>query len=172
MALAGDAVELTGSGGTVTAEAVTAVTAGEYAELANDDVSLVVVQDVTDTTTYVENTDYILNAKLGMIAIISGGAIAKDDVLHIDYTYAAESGYRVNVGTTAQVRVAIRANLKDEFDASREFTIDIDSAVIASSAEINFISEAGSDGEDLQFSMTLETLSGQTSPMRINGIPA
>ncbi len=172
MALSGSAVAMSTAGASITAEAVTAVEAGEYAELAFSDVSVVVIQDVTDTTTYVEGTDYTLNAKLGLISIIAAGDISKDDVLHIDYTYAAESGYQVSVGTTAQKRVAIKCNLKDEFDAAREFTLEIDSAVLSSSAEINFISDPGSEGEELPFTMTLETVSGQTSPMRVNGVPA
>jgi len=170
MALSGSAVLMSGVGADVAAEAVTAVDAGEYAELAHPDVSAVVVKDVTDATTYVLGTDYVLNAKLGLISILAAGAIAKDDVLHIDYTYAAESGYQINVGTTAQKRVAIKANLRDEFDSSREFLLEIDSAVLASSAEINFISAPGSEGEELPFTMTLETVSGQTSPMRVKWV--
>ncbi len=172
MALSGSAAAMSGAGGSATSENVTALAAGEYAELVNPDVSNVVVQDDGDAITYVENTDYTLNAKLGFITIVDGGAITEADVLHIDYDYAAESGYQVSVGTSVQKRVAIKANLKDEFDSSREFTLEIDSAVMASSAEINFISEPGSEGEELPFSMTLETVSGATSPMRVNGVPA
>jgi len=56
-------------------------------------VSNVVVKDDTDTTTYVADTDYILNAEAGSIKIVStadGGSIATDDVLHITYDHAAQ----------------------------------------------------------------------------------
>ena len=172
MALSGSVVAMSGAGASITDEDVTALAPGEYMELEHPNVTNVVIQDATDTTTYVEGTDYAINPKLGFITIIESGDISKDDVLHVDYDYASASGYRVNVGTTAQKRVAIKASLRDEFDSSREFTLEIDSAVLASNSETNFISEPGSEGEELPFTMTLETVAGQTSPMRIDGIPA
>lgn len=51
----------------------------------------VVVKDVTDVTTYVLNTDYTLDAVMGTIEIIVGGGIADNDVIHVDYTPAAET---------------------------------------------------------------------------------
>ena len=168
-ALAGGYTARTASSGTVAAEAVTAGAVGEYVELAHPDVSSVVVKDVSDVTTYVEGTDYSVDAKLGMITILDGGSITAADVLHIDYSYAAEAGYRVEIGTDAQIRVEIKAHLYNEF-ADKHLKIELDSVVLAASSEINFISEAGSEGEQLQFSMTLETVSGNTSPGRVDGI--
>lgn len=168
-ALSGTATALTASGGTVADEAVTALDAGEYAELAHPVVSSVVVQDVTDATTYVDGTDFLINERLGLITIIDGGGISAGDVLHIDYTYAAESGYQVDIGTQTLFRVAIKASLKNEFTAE-EFSLELDSVVLASNAEINFISEAGTEGEELPFSMSLETVGSNTSPGRVNGV--
>jgi hypothetical protein len=54
-------------------------------------VSNVVVQDATDTTTYVLGTDYTLDATTGMITALSTGAITALDVLHI---VADNAGYR------------------------------------------------------------------------------
>lgn len=169
-ALSGTKTERTGSGASVTDEAVTALPAGEYAPLAYRDVSAVVVQDVTDTTTYVEGTDYTLDAKLGLITIIAGGSITATDVLHVDYTYAAETGYRVAIGTDAQIRVEVLAHLYSEF-ADKHFVLELDSVILGTNSEINFISEEGSEGELLQFGMTLETLDGATSPGRVDGVP-
>tara|TARA_R110002072_G_scaffold298960_2_gene473714 strand:+ start:1879 stop:2652 length:774 start_codon:yes stop_codon:yes gene_type:complete len=70
-------------------------------------VSAVVVQDVTDTTTYVLGTDYNLDLPLGRIQIIAGGAIANDDVLHIDYTPTAETRQQL-VADTNPVKGAMR----------------------------------------------------------------
>ena len=168
-ALAGTYTALSGTGGSVSTENVTAPAVDDWVELANADVSSVVVQDATDTTTYVENTDYSLNAKLGLLTIIEGGDITEADVLHVDYTYAAESGYKVEIGTQAQVRVAVKAELYNEF-SGESFALELDSVVLAANSEINFISEAGGEGEELAFTMTAETITGQTSPGRVNGI--
>lgn len=71
-------------------------------------VSSVVIQDDTDTTTYVEGTDYQLDAAMGRIYIIPGGGISADDVLHVDYTPAANSRNRVSSGALATVYGALR----------------------------------------------------------------
>jgi hypothetical protein len=73
--------------GTVTTEAVTAYE-GALSRLAHVNPSAVVVQDVTDTTTYVAGTDY--EVRPGGIYVIAGGAITDADVLHVDYSYGAE----------------------------------------------------------------------------------
>lgn len=170
-ALSGEAVALSVTGSSVTDEAVTAVAAGKYAELAQEDVSSVAVQDVTDTTTYVEGTDYVLNASLGLISILSGGSISESDVLHIDYTYASQSGYQVNIGTEQQILVALKADVLNEF-TGEAWKVNLDCVRLVSNAEVAFISESGSAGEDLQFTMTPITLDGQTSPGYVKGLTA
>lgn len=169
-ALAGTATDQTASGGTVSsAESVTALPAGEYAELAHRNVSSVVVKDVTDATTYVAGTDYTLDARLGLITIIDGGSITATDVLHVTYSYAAKTGYQVAIGTQAQIRVAILAHLYNEY-SGEHYEMELDSVVLAANQEINFISEQGSEGEKLQFTLTPEKLDGATSPGRVNGV--
>lgn len=168
-ALSGSYSALTGTGGTVTDEVVTAPAAGDYVELANADVSSVVIQDATDTTTYEAGTDYLLNAKLGLLTIVDGGSISESDTLHVDYEYAAKSGYKVEIGTQTQIRVAVKAELYNEF-SGESFSLELDSVVLSANAEINFISEAGGEGEELAFGLTAETLDGQSSPGRVNGI--
>ena len=48
----------------------------------------IVVKDVTDVTTYVLNTDYTIDS-LGLITVLSTGAITDGQELHISYSYAA-----------------------------------------------------------------------------------
>nr|WP_321465161.1 hypothetical protein [uncultured Desulfobulbus sp.] len=169
-ALSGSAVELTAIGGTVASENITAPAAGAYKALAHERVSNVVVKDATDATTYAAGSDYTVDSTLGLLTIVAGGNIAAEDTLHVGYDYAAQSGYQVDIGSNVTIRVAIKAHLYDEFRGSH-YTMELDSVVLASNTEINFISEEDSTGEELQFGMTLETLSGRTSPGRVNGIP-
>lgn len=63
---------------------------GAVLALPHVDVNTVVVKDVTDTTTYVLDTDYRLNAAAGSIEVIAGAGITTDDVLHISYKYGAQ----------------------------------------------------------------------------------
>jgi len=55
--------------------------------LANPGATDVVVKDEAGTTTYVLDTDYTLNAA-GFPEIIEGGAIAADETIQVDYSYA------------------------------------------------------------------------------------
>jgi hypothetical protein len=172
-ALSGSYASQVAAGAAVTDEALTFPVPGEWKPLTTGRRGLSSVAVTSDPagTTYALNTDYLYDAKLGLFTSVAGGALAAGTVdCLVDYTYAAKTDQQVLVGTNVQIRVAILANLYDEF-RSVYYVLEIDSAVLAASQEINFISEEGSEGEPIQFDMTLETLSGQTNPMRINGIP-
>lgn len=69
-------------------------------------VTAVVVADAVPTT-YVEGTDYVLDAANGRIQIIVGGNIADDTDILVDYTPAAETRNRAAAGTEAK-RGALR----------------------------------------------------------------
>ncbi len=160
-ALSGEAAPMSGSGGTVSAETVTLI-ADEWVKLEHEKVSSVVISGAT------EGTDYEVNSLLGMVKMLSSGSLSAGDV-SVAYSYGAESGYRINIGSKTQVRVAILLDGENEFDGS-EFYGVFDSVVLASSAEINFISDPDGEGEELPFSLTFETLDGKTSPGTINGL--
>ena len=171
-ALMGEAVALTAGSGAVdvgTPESVTAVL-DEFVRLAHGDVSSVVVKDDTDTTTYVAGTDYEVNAALGMIKALSTGDISDDDVLHVSYSYAAETGYQVNIGTKSLIRVAVLIDGEDEF-TGEACKAEFYSVVLASGTEIGVISEPENDHEVLSFSTIFETPSGKSTPGTINGLP-
>lgn len=115
-------------------------------------------------------TDYQLDATLGLLTALATGDIEDGETLSCAYDYAAQADYRVDVGSAVQIRVAILAHLYDEY-RDKHYVLEIDSAVLSTNSEINFISEEGSTGELLQFDLTLETLSGMSSPARVDGIP-
>ncbi len=163
--LAGTVSAMTGVGGTVTDEAVTAIE-DQFVPLAHPKVSSVVVQDVTDTTTYTLGTDYTLNANLGLIQAIEGGGISTDDVLHVDYSYAAESGNQIEVGTEELIRVAILLDGKNRVTGN-VMRGEFDSVVIGSAGEIELISDPTADYGEFPMNLTFETLTGQESPGRI-----
>lgn len=81
--------------GSAVSEAITAFS-DKMSPLDNVKVSTVVVKDVTDTTTYVAGTDYIAHLDEGVIEVLSTGAIADLDVLHVSYDYAAQEHLSAN----------------------------------------------------------------------------
>lgn len=122
------------------------------------------------TTIAVVDVDYRVNAALGMVETIAAGHIANGETLSVTYTYAAESGYKVDIGSNALIRVAMKIDGENEVDGT-PVTAEFDSVVIAANGEINLITDPGTDYEEIPFSLTFETLAGQTSPGRINGVP-
>lgn len=169
-ALSGGYTSQAAGGAAITDEAVTIPAPGYYAELAHRDISAVTVTSSPAGTTYTVDVDYVFDAKLGLITSVAGGALAAGTVAClVDYTYAAKTGYTVTIGSSTQIRVEILAHLYNEYQ-DEHWTLELDSVVMGASQEINFISEPDSEGETLQFSLTPETLSGQSSPGRVNGI--
>lgn len=169
--LSGGATAMTAASGTVlsTPEEITA-SLDEFVRLAHKDVSTVVVKDAaTGMVTYVLGTDYTVNAALGMIEALSTGSITAAELLDVTYAYGAESGYKVDIGTSTLIRVAILVDGEDEF-TGEAINAEFYSAVISSGAEIGIISEPNSEYEKLPFSVTFETPDGMTSPGKINGI--
>ena len=161
-ALSGEEQQLTGSSGTVTAESVTLVM-DEFVRLAHKDVSNVVISGS------VLGTDYEVNAALGLIRAIPGGNLTAGPK-NVDYAYAAESGYRVNIGTKTMNRVAIMID-GENLESGDPVNAEFDSVVLASSTEVNLISEPDSDFDEMPFALSFETKSGNTTPGHINGVP-
>ena len=95
------------TGAAVTAEAHTVVTDRYYQmgeavttnSIGYQGLSAVSVQDVTDTTTYVLDTDYEVDLVLGRVYIIPGGAISDGDEIHVSYTYATNGRNVVATGS-------------------------------------------------------------------------
>lgn len=161
MALMGDLSTLAVGGGTVTDEVVTAKL-DVYVDLANKNITAasVVVQDVTDVTTYVEGTDYEVNYAMGWIKPISGGGISADDVLHIDYAHGAISGQTINGSTLAEVRgefILDGQNLAD----GKDITVTVDEGVVATDGEVDFMSD---DFVELSMAGTMVTQTGKAQP--------
>jgi hypothetical protein len=160
-ALAGEESELTGEAGTATAEAIVLIE-GEWVKVAHGNISDVVF------ATGVLGVDFEVNVAVGLIKLLKADVLTAGATT-VTYEYAAQSGYKVEIGTRAQTRIAILIDGEDEF-SGEAMTVELDSVVLASNAEINFISDPGTEYEELPFSLTFETLDGKSSPGRVNGI--
>ena len=119
MLFAGTNSTFTQASGTVTAEAVTIPVLGRWFSLANqylDSGTAAVVKDVTDTTTYTVNTDYVIDYRQGLIKAVDGGAITASDVIHVTYTKLAKTG----ITTLGETNLA--ANFRLKFDGKNRYT--------------------------------------------------
>lgn len=160
----GDAVKLTGVGGTGTAEVVTALE-DKWTPVTNigSGISDVVVKDATDTTTYVEGTDYTVDLVTGMIKALSTGSISDQDVLHVDYSYAAESGYKITGATRPLVKVMIKFSGKNVYDGEPA-SVDVYQANLRPSSPVDFLSE---ETQELQFEGDMITPTGKSWPFEV-----
>lgn len=155
---------------TLSAEPVTVGSYGEYVEIGYEDLSSVVVQDATDTTTYVEGTDYRINTVLGLISPIDGGSISESDVLHISCTAGANTDKRVTIGAGSFGKYAIKGHLIDEY-TNDVVKLYIRKALITSSADVNFVSDESAEEEVIEFALAPEIPTGQTDYGTIDGLP-
>lgn len=115
MAVLGAAVDGSQASGSVADEAVTAKL-GVYVAMTKAKISNLVVKDVTDATTYEEGVDYQVDYDLGMIMVISGGAISADDVLHCSFDHAAYDYSDITGNSDPNIKVRIRFGGKNFVD--------------------------------------------------------
>lgn len=163
LAFMGPVSSRTGASSDITAEEHT-VSMGDMIKLNNLDVSAVVVKDETDTTTYVLDTDYtIVDAALGLIEPVDGGDISDADVLHIDYTVDAESGYLIDGGTDSSKYIHLFGRGINRFDNKRTL-VDIPRLSIRPGGNFSLV---GTDAATVQFDGTINVPSDDSSPYTI-----
>jgi len=160
----GDLVDITDAGGSKSGEEVTAH-AGKWSRVSTpgSGISSVVVKDHTDATTYVDNTDYALDATSGLIKPLDGGAINDGDVLHVDYAYGAMTGSKITGATRPLVNVAIIFSGKNVFDDSQA-AVEILKASLRPSSPVDFLSD---DPQELQFEGKMITPAGKSWPFEV-----
>lgn len=121
-----------------------------------------VFKDSTDTTTYVETTDYVLNKRLGMIKVLSGREITDGATLHMTGTKSAiTGGVSMAAMTKANVRIRVKLDGQNYADG-RNFITDIYQMRLYPSADFSLI---GTEFAEATFEGVLETPSGYSEPM-------
>lgn len=167
MAFLGDKAALSVAGGSVADEAVTAKL-DKWVDLAkrNIDDESVVVQDVTDTTTYVEGTDYEINYRLGMIKALSTGDISDGDVLHADYDHSAETGSEIEGATQPLIKAKLKLDGKNYVNG-KNVLVNVYYAELKPSSAVDFLSD---DFLPLELEGTLRTPDGKDHPFKVTNL--
>lgn len=167
IAFLGEDVAHTVAAGTVTDEAMTA-RHDKGVFLAHRNVSSVVVTNSTGATTYVLNTDYTLDARLGMITALSTGTITDAQALLVDYTYAAESGYKIQGATKPLVKMGVKLDGKNLVDGAACY-VDIWETQVAPESAVDFLSD---DWAEITLKGTMVTPIGKAEPFTVTMIDA
>ncbi|SDP69722.1 phage tail tube protein [Desulforhopalus singaporensis] len=156
----------TASAGTVDAgdpEDVTAYSDG-ISRLNHIDISNLVIKDETDTTTYVLDTDYeIVDAKLGLIKVLSTGSISGGDTLHASYSYAAESGYLLSGGTSSSRFLKMWGRGVNRFN-NKESRVEIPRGSIKPNGNFSMV---GNEAATVGFDVTINVPTDGSAPFTI-----
>lgn len=163
IALLGTESALTGASGTVVDE-VFAAKKGKWVQLSKENISDVILTNSSATTTYVEDTDYVYNPRLGWIKILEGSAIADAASLKVDFTHAAVAGTRISGGTSAEVRARFKldgVNLADGLPC----IVTVHEAVISAASALDFLS---SDFATVEMPGRLKTPVGKSEPFTVD----
>lgn len=164
MALFGTGSVLNQGSGSVTDESQTAVQ-GKWVKLLHDNIAEagIVVTNAAASVTYVKDSDYEVNYRLGMIRAISGGAIADNTAIKVDYTYNAITGTSIAGGTQTQVRAQFKldgVNFADQLPV----IVDVWEAVLTPDSAFDFLQN---DFAEIALKGRLKTPAGKTEPFKV-----
>lgn len=159
LAFMGTVSNYTQAATTVTDEAVTAKH-DKFVELAHRNVSGVVVTDSGGGTTYALDTDYELNARLGLIKALSTGSITDGQALLVDYAAGAIAGNQVQGGSEPLIRGAFMLDGKN-FANDSLVIVDVWEATLAPTSEFDFLAE---DFAPIELGGSLTTPTGKSEP--------
>lgn len=154
---------LTQSAGNITPAVSVTIIKDKWVDTGVLNLNVPVFKDATDTTTYVEGTDYELNKRLGMIKVKSTSAIVDGAVLHMTGTQSAIDGTSMAAMTKSNVRVRIKLDGQN-FADGRNFIADVYQMRLSPTSEFSFVS---TDFVDVTFEGSLETPTGYDEPMKL-----
>jgi hypothetical protein len=138
LAFMGEQASQDQSAGSVTSESITA-RHDKWVDVSKRKVSSVVVTDDPMSTTYVENTDYVVDYDEGMIKALSTGSITDGEALLVDFDYADLTQTVVKAMKDSKVDGALK--FVGDPGAGPAVVIELHKSKLMPSGEIGFIGE-------------------------------
>lgn len=172
--LSGSIETVNQAGGSVTAETITVKkgriyqigkTTGNPAGVRN--ITGVVVKDQAGTTTYTANTDYALDLERGRLQILSGGAIADDAAIKVDYTKPAATWKRIKTGAVAELTGAVRVIADNASGEKRDWYMP--KVTLTPSGDLPVIAE-GTEYTSMTFEAEI-LVSANAEAIYVDGLP-
>lgn len=117
-----------------------------------------VVQDETDTTTYVEGTDYEIDYQAGWLMALEGGSITEGETLHVTTTWLAYTGYKITGHTVTQKEYKLELLTKNQA-GDNEGILTVHKAQLEPSGDMAWLSE---EYIDLEMSGKIITVAAGT----------
>lgn len=165
LALLGTVAALSQTSGTLTDQAVvTDHDAWVSVTKAALNATGITVENTAGTTTYVEGVDYLLNRQLGLIKVLSTGAIADGATVNISGGYAAITGSEIRGMTQPQLRARFVLDGKNFVD-DLPVIATVHEAVIAADAAFDFLAD---DFNVVTLPGRMKTPSGFNEPFTVH----
>lgn len=158
----GTAADQTAAAGAYAANSVTAVH-DKWVETGYTGLDTVTVKDQTDVTTYVEDTDYTVNKRTGMVKALSTGSIGDGDTLHVTGDTLAKTGSKVTAGTKAVVNVALRLD-GTNLATGANVLVSVWQVQLRSETDFDFM---GDEFPECVLSGTMVTPTGKSGPFEV-----
>ncbi|HBI15020.1 MAG TPA: hypothetical protein DDY20_05830 [Desulfobulbaceae bacterium] len=156
----GSAVDITAVAGAYTAT-ITGIE-DKWVPIEQINLTTCVVKDATDTTTYVEGTDYEVNLRMGMIRVLD---FALDgDLLHISGTKEAASGAKITGATSPVINVGLYLDGKNYVSGS-DIKLRVWKAQLRAEGDFDLLAQGGFP--ELSFTGSMITPTGKTWPFEI-----
>lgn len=165
IAFLGSAADGGQTAGSISAAAPAELTAhlDKWVEIGKESVSSVVVKDATDVTTYTENTDYVVNTRLGLIKALSTGSIGEGDTINVSCSYAQVDWTLITGADSPIIRTKLVLDGKNYVNG-RNCKVVVKEARLKPSTAVDFLSE---DFLPLELEGVCEIPTGDTTPLEI-----
>ncbi len=131
-------------------------------------ISLVTVTNSAGAVTYVLDTDYTIDARLGTITALADGAITDGQSLLVDYTHATEAGYKIKGATQPLVKMGVFLDGKNMVNGAPCF-VTIHEATVSPESAVDFLA---ADFAEIELKGSMATPVGQTEPFTVVMIDA
>jgi hypothetical protein len=122
--------------------------------------SNVVVAHNSGNPAYVENTDYTINARDGLLKTLSTGSITERELVKIAYTHAASNGFKIKGAVKNSITVPVILLGKNLANEKRMRFLGFQ-AVLAPSGPIDFLSD---DFASIELQGILQIPEGKDTP--------
>jgi len=156
----GSAVDITAASGAYTAT-ITGIL-DKWVDIGHLDLATCVVKDETDTTTYVEGTDFEVNTRLGLLKVIS--ATIDGDELHISGNKAASTGFKITGATSPIINVGLYLDGKN-YIGGGDVKLRVWQAQIRAEGDFDLLAQGGFP--ELSFAGTMITPNGKSWPFEM-----
>ncbi len=166
MALQGTSSAVSIASGTMTNEVFDELVEDKWVEIGHKNLTgtIVVKENIaTPLVTYVEGTDYELNKPLGMIRVLSTGAIDAEDGVKITGAFNATTGTLIKGQTNVDIRCRILFDGINKADGS-QCTVDVFEAIISADSEFDFLAD---DFGNVSLTGTVKTPADKDAPYEV-----